>query len=143
MAHAPKIDPKFCCFRLRIGRSKIHRWGIYANQDIPPNRKVIEYTGERIGLRETERRRDTPYLFVLNDRWTIDGGVGGTGAEFVNHSCVPNLVTRIMKEHILYMSLRSIRKGEELTVNYNYDETDETMRCICGAPHCRGTINII
>ncbi len=142
MAHVPKTDPQFYCFQLRVGRSKIHGWGIYADQDIPVNRKVIEYTGEKISAKEAARRRKTPYLFVLNARWVIDGAVGGSGAEFINHSCAPNLVTRIMKGHILYMSLRPIRKGEELTVDYNYDETDETMRCACGAPKCRGTINI-
>jgi SET domain-containing protein len=46
-----------------------------------------------------------------------------------------------MKGHILYMSLRAIRKGEELTIDYNYDHTDETMRCLCGHQSCRGTIN--
>jgi SET domain-containing protein len=142
MARIPNIDPEFCCFRLRVGQSKIHGWGIYADQDIPPNRKVIEYTGEKISLREAGRRRNTPYLFVLNDRCMIDGRVGGSGAEFINHSCSPNLVTRIVKGHILFMSLRPIRKGEELTIDYNYDDSDETTRCICGAPSCRGTINI-
>lgn len=142
MARVPRIDPKFCCFRLRASRSKIHGWGVYADQDIPPNRKVIEYTGEKINAKEGKRRRNTPYLFVLTDRWIIDGGVGGSGAELINHSCAPNLVTRILKEHILYMSLRPIRKGEELTVDYNYDDTDDTMRCRCGALNCRGTINI-
>ena len=71
----------------------------------------------------------------------LDGAVNGSGAELVNHSCAPNLITRIFKGHIIYMSLRPIRKGEELTVDYNYDDTDETMRCICGAPGCRGIIN--
>jgi SET domain-containing protein len=47
-----------------------------------------------------------------------------------------------MKGHILYMSLRAIRKGEELTVDYNYDDTDEIVRCACGARSCRGTINL-
>ena len=142
MPRVPKLDPEFCSFRLRVSRSKIHGWGIYADQDIPPNRKVIEYTGEKISMPEAARRRGSPYLFVLNNRWMIDGAIGGSGAEFINHSCAPNLVTRIVKGHILFMSLRPIRKGEELTVDYNYDDTDETMRCICGAPSCRGTINI-
>ncbi len=142
MARFPKIDPEFCCFRLRIGRSKIHGRGIYADQDIPPNRKVIEYGGQKISMGEAQQRRSTPYLFVLNDHWMVDGAVGGSGAQLINHSCEPNLVTRIVKGHILFMSLRPIRKGEELTVDYNYDDTDETMRCICGAPNCRGTINI-
>ena len=136
-----RIDPGFCCFRLRVGRSKIHGRGVYADQDIPPNRKVIEYKGEKITKKEARKRRQTPYLFVLSHRWMLDGAVNGSGAELVNHSCAPNLVTRIFKGHIIYMSLRPIRKGEELTVDYNYDDTDETMRCICGAPSCRGIIN--
>jgi SET domain-containing protein len=91
-----------------MGRSKIHGRGIYADRDIPANRKVIEYTGEKISVIEAVRRRTTRYLFVLNDRWMIDGAVGGSGAEFINHSCAPKLVTRIVKGHILFMSLRPI-----------------------------------
>ena len=48
MSRTAKIDPRFCCFRLRVGRSKIHGRGVYADQAIPPNRKVLEYTGEKI-----------------------------------------------------------------------------------------------
>ena len=138
----PAINLKYSCFRLRVGTSKIHRWGVYAAEDIPANRKVIEYTGEKIGPREAKRRASTPYLFVLDDHWTIDGAVGGSGAQLVNHCCEPNLVSRIMKGHILYMSLRAIHEGEELTLDYNYDDTDETMHCLCGNPKCRGTINL-
>jgi SET domain-containing protein len=138
---APKIDPKQCCYRLRAAESRIHRWGVYAAENIPANRKVIAYRGEKIDPQEAERRATTPYLFVLDDYWTIDGGVGGSGAELINHSCQPNLVSRIMKGNIIYMSLRAIRKGEELTVDYNYDHTDETMNCLCGARTCRGIIN--
>ena len=137
----PAVDPQYCCYRLRVDGSKIHRWGVYADEDIPANRKVIEYTGEKIGRREAKRRWKTPYLFVLDNYWTIDGGVGGSGAQWVNHSCQPNLVSRVMKGHILYMSLRAIRKGEELTLDYNYDHRDETMPCQCRMPNCRGTIN--
>jgi len=141
MSRTATIDPRFCCFRLRVGRSRIHGRGVYADQVIPPNRKVIEYRGEKITIKEARKRQHTPYLFVLDQRWMLDGAVNGSGAELINHSCAPNLVTRIFKGHIIYMSLRRIRRGEELTVDYNYDDTDETMRCICGAPGCRGTIN--
>jgi SET domain-containing protein len=138
----PAINLKHSCFRLRVGPSKIHRWGVYAEEDIPANRKVIEYTGEKIGPREAQRRANTPYLFVLDDHWTLDGALGGSGAQLINHSCEPNLVSRIMRGHVLYMSLRAIHKGEELTVDYNYDDTDETMHCRCGKSKCRGTINL-
>ncbi|MGO9271052.1 MAG: SET domain-containing protein [Terriglobia bacterium] len=141
MPATPRIDPKYCCFRLRLGESKIHRWGVYAAEAIPAGRKVIEYTGEKIDWAEADRREHSPYLFILDPDWVLDGDVGGSGAEYVNHSCAPNLVARILKKHILYMSRRRIQEGEELTIDYNYDDTDETIRCACGAPNCRGTIN--
>jgi SET domain-containing protein len=131
-------------YRLRLARSKIHRWGVYAEERIPAKRKVIEYTGERISRRETKRRAeaDLNYLFTLDKYWTIDGAVGGSGAEFINHSCDPNLYAQIMKGHILYMSKRVIEPGEELTVDYHFESDVEEVPCSCGSSKCRGTINV-
>jgi len=141
---SPVIDPRHTCFRLVIRDSKIHRRGVYACEDIPARRKVIEYTGEKINRRETKRRGEGPltYLFTLNDYWTIDGAVGGSGAEIINHSCEPNLYPSIIRNHILYMSKRLIRRGEELTIDYRFDEHVERVVCRCGAKKCRGTINL-
>ena len=146
VAHAvPKLDPKHMCFKLRLDRSTIHRWGVYAEQNIPPDRKVIEYTGERINRRETKIRAARPlnYIFTLDRYWSIDGSSGGSGAEFINHSCDPNLHTRILKGHILYFSKRLIRKGEELTVDYHFGSDEDTVECACGSAKCRGTINVL
>ena len=68
--------------------------------------------------------------------------MGGSGAEYINHSCGPNLISRIMKGHILYMSLRRIRAGEELTVDYHFSKNEETTPCHCNAKNCRKTINL-
>jgi SET domain-containing protein len=141
----PKINPDYACFKVKLAKSKIHRWGVYANESIPAGRKVIEYTGERINRRETKRRADSSemiYLFTLDPYWTLDGSVGGSGAEYVNHSCEPNLVTRIVKGHIIYISARNIKPGEELTVDYRFDKKVERVECKCGTSKCRGTINL-
>jgi SET domain-containing protein len=141
----PSIDPRYACFRLQVGKSKIHRWGVYAGEHIPPNRKVIEYTGERISRRETKRRSDGKemiYLFTLDSYWCKDGACGGSGAEYINHSCEPNCRAVIIRGHINYMSLRAIRRGEELTVDYRFDRKAEKHPCHCGAKNCRGTINV-
>jgi len=140
----PSIDPRYTCFRMEIRESKIHHRGVFALDRIPPNRKVIEYTGERINRRETKRRgagRHT-YLFTLDDYWTIDGAVDGSGAEIINHSCTPNLYSSIRKGHILYMSKRLILPGEELTVDYRFSDKVDKVRCRCGATGCRGVINV-
>ena len=143
--HVPHIDPVFACFKMKLAPSKIHRWGVYAAEFIPAGRKVIEYTGERISRRETRRRSEESeftYLFTLDAYWTIDGAAGGSGAEYINHSCDPNLRSRILKGHILYMSARDIQCGEELTVDYRFDKKVAKVICKCGSPKCRGTINI-
>jgi len=141
---SPSIDPRHTSFRLEIRESQIHRRGVYALERIPAGRKVIEYTGERISRRETKRRGtgSITYLFTLDDYWTIDGAVGGSGAEIINHSCDPNLYTKIFKGHILYMSKRAIPPGEELTVDYRFSDKIDKVKCHCGAPTCRGTINV-
>ncbi len=143
---APSVDPKFACFKLEIRPSKIHRWGVYALEDIPVRRKVMEYRGERINRKETKRRSEEQnhmiYLFTLDSYWTLDGSVGGSGAEYINHCCDPNIVTEIRKGHIIYMSRKPIRKGEELTVDYHFGKDIEEVKCRCGAAACRGTINL-
>ncbi len=141
----PGIDPRFACFQLRIAPSAIHRWGVFAEEAIPRNRKVLEYTGEKISRRESKRRADSRedvYLFTLDNYWNIDGAVGGSGAELVNHCCDPNLVVRILKGHILYLSLREIAPGEELTIDYRFGWDVEKVPCKCGSPKCRGVINV-
>jgi uncharacterized protein len=140
-----EIDERYTCFKIVRKSSKIHRWGIYAGEFIPARRKVVEYRGEKINRRETKRRAeasDLIYLFTLDTYWTLDGSVGGSGAQYINHSCEPNLVARIVKGHILYMSLRDIKAGEELTVDYHFDKKVERVECHCGTPSCRGTINL-
>jgi len=141
---SPFIDPRFTQFRLAIRESKIHRRGVYALEPIPARRKVIEYTGERISRKETKRRGtgSLTYLFTLDDYWTLDGAFGGSGAEIINHSCDPNLYSCILKGHILYMSKRPIRRGEELTVDYRFSDKIDAVPCRCGSRKCRGTINL-
>jgi uncharacterized protein len=139
-------------FRLEVRRSRIHRRGVFAAEPIPAHRRVIEYTGERITQKETIARyarmckrgkAKLTYLFHLRRNCVIDGSVGGSGAEIINHSCRPNLITRTTRNHIYYASRRAIPAGTELTVDYRFSKTAIKVRCRCGSPNCRGTINLL
>jgi SET domain-containing protein len=139
---APRIDSSYACFKLEIRKSKIHRYGVYAVERIPANRKVIEYTGERLNRFQAKQKEsgEYTYLFAVDAYWTLDGAVGGSGAEIINHSCDANLVSRVMKGHVLYLSRREIKRGEELTVDYNFDKSGDRTPSSCGSKNCRGTI---
>ena len=138
-----RINGRFSRYRLVSRRSPIHGLGVFTTESIPPRRKVIEYTGEKFPPHQLSRhvRRRTSYLFALNNYWTIDGSVAGSGAEYVNHSCEPNLYSWVVKGRILFMSRRAIHIGEELTVDYNFSRDQVTVKCKCGSAKCRGTIN--
>lgn len=147
----PRIKREFSLFRLRLGRSTIHRRGVFALEPIPRNRKVIEYTGEHLTWQQTLRllrnlwrlgRPTNRYLFQLNRRWVVNGAVGGNGSQFLNHCCDPNLGLRRIRGHLVFFSRRTILNGEELTFDYRFRKYVPKTACHCGSPKCRGTINV-
>ncbi len=142
----PRIDRAATAFWLEAKPSPIHRFGIFAAQVIPAHVRVIEYTGERIGYRVAEQRRERQflYLFWVAPGRLIDGAVGGSGAEFINHCCAPNLVVDIAEGKVFFVSLREIAVGDELLLDYRVrsDNSDAPpMPCRCGAEQCRGFLN--
>ena len=144
---APKrrIDAKFARFRMRIGHSAKHRYGVFALEDIPGGRQVIEYKGKRLGLEQAAKLRppEDSYLAWISGGVYADARRGGSGAEFMNHSCQPNLEQRRVGGRLLLFSRRNIRAGEELTWNYHYPIKLRRIPCTCGARRCRGTLRLV
>jgi len=77
----------------------------------------------------------------VNSHWSLDGSRGGNGTHYINHSCAPNAFMQILYDHILFIALRDIEPGEEITIDYESTLHSDDKRCICGARTCRGTIN--
>jgi SET domain-containing protein len=141
----PRINQKYARYQLRIGPSKIHHVGVFAAEDIPSHRRVIEYTGKRLTFAQAMDLNPPHdrYLVRLNDTRVLDGRKEGSGAELINHSCAPNLIFRREPGHIFFVSRRKIRAGEELTVRYWYPTQLVRVPCHCGARRCRGTLRYI
>lgn len=139
----PALDVRYCAFQLRVAPSPVHRWGVFAAEPIPPGRKVIEYSGEWVSQLEWRRylHRDILYLFEYDDEWMVDGATGGSGAEYINHCCDPNLAVRKMRRHLLFFSKRPIPAGEELSLDYRLAPDSQRVSCRCGSARCRGFLN--
>ena len=140
-----RINPKAARFRMRIGRSALHRQGVFALEDIPAGRCVIEYTGKRLNLAQACKIRPPQDIYIawINPKLYVDGRQQGSGAELMNHSCQPNLVSRRIRRHLYLFSRRKIRAGEELTWSYRYPIKVQRVPCRCGARRCRGTLRVL
>lgn len=140
-----RIDPKFARCRLRVARSGIHRFGVFALEAIRKGQQVIEYTGKRLTVDLAARIRfpNDRYLVNFKPGWAIDGRVGGSGAQFINHACDPNLRWRRIGNRVLFFARRNIQTGEELTVNYRYAIRLRRIPCRCGSRKCRGTLRFV
>jgi SET domain-containing protein len=129
---------------LSIRKSPIDGKGCFATQLFPKGKKIAEYTGERISRREVARRTRTRRkhrVCAIDLYWSIDGARGGNGTHYINHSCQPNCYMRTTRGHLLFMALRDIQPGEEITCDYISTHHPDTYRCRCKSPDCRGTIN--
>jgi SET domain-containing protein len=129
---------------LAVAKSHIDGKGCFATRFFPKGRKIAEYAGELISRREVARRVRTSRkhrICALNYYWSIDGARGGNGTHYINHSCEPNSYMRITRGHLLFMALRDIQPGEEITCDYISTHHPDDYRCRCQAPNCRGTIN--
>jgi len=131
---------------LDVRKSPIDGKGCFATRFFPKGKKIAEYTGELIGEREVARRvrtRRKHRICALDEDRHLDGARGGNGTHYINHSCRPNSYMRITRGHILFMALRDIRPGEEITIDYETTLHSDKKKCRCHAPGCRGTINKI
>ena len=128
---------------LSIRKSAIQGKGCFATKSFGARRKIAEYAGEKISNAEAKRRshREKLRICEVNNRWSLDGSRGGNGTHYINHSCNPNAFMKVLYDHILFIALRDIRSGEEITIDYETTLHSNKKRCVCGAPSCRGTIN--
>jgi len=140
---------KFC----EVRDSGIHGRGVYASCFIAKETKIIEYVGELVDKKESERRALSQhakslktgdaavYIFTLSKTYDIDGNVPWNTARLINHSCSPNCEAWIEGRKIYIHALKDINQGEELTFDYGFDvDCYEDHPCLCGRNGCVGYI---
>lgn len=106
--------------------------GLYAGNEIPKGKCIIEYVGRTISHAE-EYTINSKYLFEIHSRRTIDGKPRHNKAGYINHSCRPNAEPEIRKGRVFIMAKRKIKEGEEITYDYGKEYWKEYIK-----PHgCR------
>jgi histone-lysine N-methyltransferase SETD1 len=142
---------------LMLKRSKIESNGVFSTQKIPAGACLVEYMGERIPSKLADERERNyvsrgivhDYMFRIDDDITIDATCKSTHiSKYINHSCEPNACSKVVSQdghpRVVIMALRDIDPNEEITYDYAFpieDDPENRVKCLCGAPSCRGFIN--
>ena len=137
------IHPTYQKFSVRVARSRIDGFGVFAREPVPARRKIGEIRGESISLAEARRRAaglERIMIVEISSRKAIDASRSLDPMRFTNHSCAPNARLMIRAGRIDFYSLREIAVGEELTVNYGETHHEGRLECRCRAPGCIGRL---
>ncbi len=132
----------------KVKKSNIDKKGLCAAKNIKAGTKIIEYVGKLITKKETEtnpkfdNEKDI-YLFNLNDKYDLDGDYHWNKARLINHSCNPNCEVEGKGLKLWIVSIKDIKKGEELSYDYGFSYCKEDLKkfiCKCGTVDCCGYI---
>ncbi|KAJ1290773.1 hypothetical protein BS78_02G269600 [Paspalum vaginatum] len=144
---------------LVVYKSGIHGLGLYTSVFIPRGSMVVEYVGEIVGQRVADKRekeyqsgkrqqyKSACYFFKIDREHIVDATRKGGIARFVNHSCQPNCVAKIIsvrnEKKVMFFAERQINPGEEITYDYHFNREDEGQRipCFCRSRYCRRYLN--
>ncbi|GAX79438.1 hypothetical protein CEUSTIGMA_g6879.t1 [Chlamydomonas eustigma] len=161
-----ECDPNYCPAGLKCENQRIRKqegpklevktagsrgWGLFACENVAKGSYVCTYVGEVVSGKEAVRRREKYvskgvqhfYMMSLSNGEEVDATVMGGKARFANHSCDPNCATQkwnVDGETLVGLfALRDIRKGEEITYNYQFTWFGAAAtQCQCGAASCTG-----
>ena len=140
-SHKPPLS--FLSPKAEVKESAIHGRGLFGRDDISAG-EIVAIKGGHIvrgdALRELAPRLGPAEIQIGDDLFicpvTEEEREGSM--IFSNHSCEPNIGLR---GQIVFVAMRGIRAGEELTHDWAMtDDDDSSTECHCGARTCRGTI---
>lgn len=117
---------------IEVRNSGIHGYGLFAAEDINIGELLIVIKGEVIGKDEALRREteeNNVYIFYNGSSY-IDT-VNTAKIKYINHSCEPNCeVKSRSRSSLKLMSIKRILKGDEITIDYGFDEIYDECNCL-------------
>ena len=142
MSPSPAL-PSYQKYRVHAAPSRIDGLGVFADEAVPPRRKIGEIRGESISVivaRIRATRHERIMIVELSDKRAIDFSKSSDPMRYTNHSCAPNARLAIINGRVEFYALRAIAPGEEITVNYGETHHEGKLACRCGAPGCVGSL---
>ncbi len=115
-----------------VKESNLHGKGIFSNIDIPKETIIMRIIGDEIDENECVRRENEEnnvYIFYKDDNKYIDTK-NSDKIKYINHNCDCNCyVDEDEDGSLVLVALRDISAGEELTIDYGYDDIYSSCSC--------------
>jgi SET domain-containing protein len=118
---------------LIVKDSGIHGKGLFSTVDIAEGSKIFVIEGEAISEEECIKREADGNVYIFwNESNYIDTSMTNK-IKYINHNCDCNCdVLENDEESLMLVAYRDIKAGEELTIDYGYEEIYELCQCnIC------------
>ena len=111
--------------------------GVFANRSFSKGDTVIRFKADIVpASKATPEAVQIDIDKFIDTTWLVPEA-------FINHSCSANM--RIDLENFRYITIKNIRRNDELTYNYFTTEYDsvkyhEDFKCACGSRNCLGLV---
>ncbi len=119
---------------IEVKSSNIHGKGLFTNKFIPMGKEIMIIRGEVIDEQECIRREEENNVYIF---WNGDSYIDTSNTEkikYINHNCDFNCeVLDRDGNSLLLVAYKNINAGDELTIDYGYEEIYEACCCsLCG-----------
>jgi len=124
-----------------ISKSKINGSGVFAGQVIYKRAKIGSLSGKLISVKRIPKKfksKDSIAIVELTHSMALDSRTFKNELCYINHSCEPNCFMRIFGNLVEVYALRTIKKGNELTLDYEYSHHEGKITCLCDSLKCKG-----
>ncbi len=114
---------------VRIDQNDLGQKGLFAERNFKAGEVIL-------CLKGSVSSTPTKYTIEVGENEHITDEFG----TYLNHSCDPN--TKIQRKGKRVLAKKDIKKGEELSFDYNSNETKMAtpFECACGSKNCKGRI---
>jgi uncharacterized protein len=113
--------------------SNIQGKGVFANQDFKKGEIILKWDPLKLQEKDLDKY-PKKYIILVDKKYFLMQ----SPEKYINHSCEPNAKTDLEAKGD--RAIRDIKKGEEITIEYQEDNFSDNPKCNCGSKNCKGFV---
>ncbi|MBI2232634.1 MAG: SET domain-containing protein-lysine N-methyltransferase [Candidatus Aenigmarchaeota archaeon] len=124
--------------KLKVRNAAGNQKGVFAAENIENGKKMLDFPGKIV-----PEEKSNPLDLQISKNTVIRASSKNQIDNFLNHSCDPTACVKKKGEVFYLISIKNIKKGDEITFDYDttdYDNKEFEFSCSCKSLKCRKMI---